>query len=390
MISGMQQAAVNVLSDVSSNNGLNSPQGIDVLESNVPKEEFSLLMSELSQSNITVKELEALNINQFKAEDGSIDVEQLVNFLRQSGQYVADKTANVELAEEESLEAQTAAIVSGEQQVLIKSNQTLAQSESIDGVGLNEKSAGKLAKLTASLETQTSNANKDNQGGKSSPFENEAILKGQSSTSVDPQSIKFGETTWDLAQFDSKLRLSTDMGLKDNSGQYQINKYDSTTLAISSNVSQTMSSTNPIAGVKSFAINQSIDSAQWMDAFNEKVMWMSKGEIKSAAIKLNPIELGPIEISINMGKENTTIQFNSHSPQVREMIEQAVPKLREMMSDQGVNLADVNISSNDSERKAYDTANEQGDGNSINTEHEDESISIINTKQSQGLVDYFA
>jgi len=87
------------------------------------------------------------------------------------------------------------------------------------------------------------------------------------------------------------------------------------------------------------------NSAASQQSFGEKVMWMINQNIHSAEIKLNPPELGRLEIKISMQQQDqTNISFSSQNQQVREMIELALPRLREMLGDSGLNLSDVDIS----------------------------------------------
>ncbi len=83
----------------------------------------------------------------------------------------------------------------------------------------------------------------------------------------------------------------------------------------------------------------------WQQSFGEKVMWMINQNIHSAEIKLNPPELGRLDIKISMQQQDqTAISFTSQNQQVREMIESALPRLREMLGDSGLNLSDVDVS----------------------------------------------
>lgn len=65
----------------------------------------------------------------------------------------------------------------------------------------------------------------------------------------------------------------------------------------------------------------------------------------TAEIHLNPPHLGPVEVRISMNQDQqASIQFVSAHAGVREAIEAAVPQLREMLGNQHVALADVNVS----------------------------------------------
>jgi flagellar hook-length control protein FliK len=84
----------------------------------------------------------------------------------------------------------------------------------------------------------------------------------------------------------------------------------------------------------------------WSEDLGQHVVWMSGQGVQAAEIRLNPAHLGPLEVRINLSQDQqATVQFTSHHAAVREAIESAIPKLREMMSAQNLNLGEVNVSS---------------------------------------------
>lgn len=85
---------------------------------------------------------------------------------------------------------------------------------------------------------------------------------------------------------------------------------------------------------------------RWPLELAQRVNWLAglKDGIHSAEIKLNPDHLGPLEVRVSLNQDQASIQFVSHHAAVREAIESAVPKLREMLGEQNLNLVDVNVS----------------------------------------------
>ncbi|TAL61875.1 MAG: hypothetical protein EPN84_07265, partial [Legionella sp.] len=96
--------------------------------------------------------------------------------------------------------------------------------------------------------------------------------------------------------------------------------------------------------VKTLSIPVEVGSPHWGEKFAEHIVWMSQQGVKSALIKVHPEDLGPIEISIKVVKNVATVTISSHSTHVCNIVDQSMPKLREMMAEQGLNLAEVNIS----------------------------------------------
>ncbi len=81
----------------------------------------------------------------------------------------------------------------------------------------------------------------------------------------------------------------------------------------------------------------------WSDDFGERVVWMTGKGIQSAELQLNPQHLGPVEVRINLSQDQASVQFVAHHAAVRDAIEAAIPKLREMLGAQQLNLADVSV-----------------------------------------------
>ncbi len=84
--------------------------------------------------------------------------------------------------------------------------------------------------------------------------------------------------------------------------------------------------------------------ANWGDEVGSRVKWMVNSQVQSAELKMNPAHLGPIEVKISVQNDQTTIHFSAQNIAVREALDAAMPRLREMLNDSGVNLADVDVS----------------------------------------------
>lgn len=84
--------------------------------------------------------------------------------------------------------------------------------------------------------------------------------------------------------------------------------------------------------------------AGWDQGLTEKIQWMVGQRLQGAEIKLNPAHLGPVEVRIQMHNDQATVHFTATHGVVRDALEAAVPRLREMFDNQGIQLADVDVS----------------------------------------------
>jgi|GEM_PF-586392 len=93
----------------------------------------------------------------------------------------------------------------------------------------------------------------------------------------------------------------------------------------------------------------------------ERINIMLSKNIQRADIRLDPPELGQLNVRINMNAEQATVQFQVQSAQARDAVEQALPRLREMLEQQGVALADTDVQEQQ-QQMAGDAEQQQGGG----------------------------
>jgi flagellar hook-length control protein FliK len=94
------------------------------------------------------------------------------------------------------------------------------------------------------------------------------------------------------------------------------------------------------------AITKPLTHPGWSKDLGEQIVWMNNKTISAAEIKLNPAHLGPISVRIDINQDQATIAFTALHAEVKDAIEASIPKLREMLGTQQLNLTNVNISQN--------------------------------------------
>ena len=102
-----------------------------------------------------------------------------------------------------------------------------------------------------------------------------------------------------------------------------------------------------------------VGSTDWGGAVGEKVVWMAGQGHQVAELHLNPPNLGPLEVRLTIGNDQASALFVSHHSAVREAIETALPRLREMLADNGIMLGNVTVGS---ESFGQQQASGQGNG----------------------------
>ncbi len=118
---------------------------------------------------------------------------------------------------------------------------------------------------------------------------------------------------------------------------------DSATTAVTAPVTVQPPAAAP-SGLPTIALGTPLNQGNWDQALGERIQWMAGQKLQGAQIRLNPANLGPMEVRIQVQNEQASIQFTSAHGVVREALEAALPRLREMFDASGVELVNVDVS----------------------------------------------
>jgi len=99
----------------------------------------------------------------------------------------------------------------------------------------------------------------------------------------------------------------------------------------------------PSTPVNQATITAPMGSAAWPAEFTQKVNWVSTQQNQVAELHLNPPDLGPMSVTITITDNQATALFSSPHSAVREAIENALPKLRESLADNGIMLGNATV-----------------------------------------------
>jgi flagellar hook-length control protein FliK len=124
----------------------------------------------------------------------------------------------------------------------------------------------------------------------------------------------------------------------------------------------------------------------WGNAVGEKILWMANQQLSSADIRLDPPELGSLQVKVTVQQDQANITFISPHPQVRELLDQQVTRLREMFAEQGLNLGQVDIA--DKREQQSDQSDEESKSKSRFVSEESEETQVASIS-SLYLVDQF-
>ena len=115
---------------------------------------------------------------------------------------------------------------------------------------------------------------------------------------------------------------------------------------------------------------------------------------KEAEIRLDPPEMGSMQIRIRSDAEQAQINFVVQNQQAKEALEQSMPRLREMLAQQGIELGESSIQQGSPEQQQD---GEPGQGQLAGNQHSEEQQQEVTAQsaetsrqQSSSSIDYYA
>lgn len=126
------------------------------------------------------------------------------------------------------------------------------------------------------------------------------------------------------------------------------------------------------------------------------VVMMNKG-IQTADIRLDPAELGQMQVKMSVENDVTTVNFVVQNSQAKELLEQAMPKLKDMLAEQGIELGEGAVHQEDKQQEQWQ-AGENGNGRGNGSNHESDEVDVEPivaqqvklTNGALGGIDFFA
>lgn len=147
-------------------------------------------------------------------------------------------------------------------------------------------------------------------------------------------------------------------------------------------------------------ITAPLGSNGWANEFSQKITWMGTQQNQVAELRLNPPNLGPLDVVLKISDNQASVLFTSPHGAVREAVENALPKLRELLADNGITLGNATVSDQSSrERNAEGfmnhgsgTAAQRGTfgGDSESSDPASAATQSIPARRHNGMVDTFA
>ncbi|CAG0985231.1 Flagellar hook-length control protein [Rhodocyclaceae bacterium] len=147
-------------------------------------------------------------------------------------------------------------------------------------------------------------------------------------------------------------------------------------------------------------VQSQVGTPAWNAEIGDRLTWMAGNKETKAELVLTPPQMGRIEISLTLTGDQANASFVSANPAVREALESALPRLREILNEAGISLGQAQVgaesfqqSSNDSQKGDNASRGQNGAANAA-AAADTAGFVPANPRQwlqrGNGLVDLFA
>ncbi len=135
-----------------------------------------------------------------------------------------------------------------------------------------------------------------------------------------------------------------------------------------------------------------VRDAAWGEQIGERVLLMAGKQMTSAEIRLTPAELGPLRVQVTVDDGAANVTFQAQHAVTREAIEQALPRLRELLAENGLSLGEASVGEQgvaEGQRDERSNPANAAPGEAIEGDDAGESAEPRRVVASDSLVDTF-
>jgi flagellar hook-length control protein FliK len=95
---------------------------------------------------------------------------------------------------------------------------------------------------------------------------------------------------------------------------------------------------------RALTLNTPVQDSRWADAIAHRLVMMAREGESVAQLKLVPVDLGPLDIQITVKDSEASVHFGAAHSETRAALEASLPRLRELLSAQGLQLTNASVS----------------------------------------------
>lgn len=123
-----------------------------------------------------------------------------------------------------------------------------------------------------------------------------------------------------------------------------------------------------------------LGSDAWQDDLGQQVISMVRRGERQANLQLNPTDLGPLSISLNLGEAGVQAQFQSGHASVRAAVEQALPQLQAALAAQGLSLGQASVNDGASRQASEEQPRRESPGGGSRQSQAAQTTEVVHTQ----------
>jgi flagellar hook-length control protein FliK len=181
-------------------------------------------------------------------------------------------------------------------------------------------------------------------------------------------------------QVESQQGASVDTG---KSAALEFSRQEPNTLTLPLNAPRPGMLEAPTA--QNLTLSLPADKANWAEPLADRIAMMIQKGGNTAELRLNPPHLGRLEVQFTVNGDQASIVVSTASAEIRDALQQSLPRLEALLQNSGLQLADSQIT-DQQPRHADDLAHEQQFDAGEDVVESNENRSRV----ASGLIDTYA
>ena len=141
------------------------------------------------------------------------------------------------------------------------------------------------------------------------------------------------------------------------------------------------------------ALPAPLHSPEFAQLLGAQVSMLARDGVQQAELRLNPAEMGPINVRISIDDTHARVDFHAAAAATREVIERGLPELASALREQGLTLAGGGVFQQPPDARgqaARDPAGAAGDSRRFVSNHDAGPVRTITIPLPQGALDVYA
>ncbi|RDS81847.1 flagellar hook-length control protein FliK [Dyella psychrodurans] len=147
-----------------------------------------------------------------------------------------------------------------------------------------------------------------------------------------------------------------------------------------------------IATGHSLSVNSPVGSSSFAKELGQQVTWLSGQDVKQAQIRLNPQDLGPLDVKVSVEHGRVDVVFMAQHPAAVAAVQQGLGQLNQMLGGQGLSLGHTTVGQHGAQQQSGGQPQQQASGQSADDSDNVGDASVVSKVErvAVGLLDAFA